>query len=572
MIPPQTNEDDAPPGELMVFEELKDAPETSNWIVLHSLDIAEHSQRVSGELDFVVIIPEKGVLCLEVKSHRRIERQDGRWLFGDRKREQKSPFVQVRDAMHDLREHFQQKNPDLSDVVFWSGVVFPYVNFSECSPEWHDWQVIDRKKLKSRGIVSLVESMIQNARDYLRETPSAAWFDPGDDTLNRENCERIVDTLRHNFEVHQSPKSRAEERESEILEYTQKQYRALDTMARNPRVSFLGPAGTGKTTLAIEAARREKAKGRNVLVVCFNRYLGKWMSEQLQPLKGVSAGTLHSHMIELVDASPVGKSADFWREKLPEEAAIQAIETETEYDTLIVDEAQDLMRESYLNFLDIMVSGGLQHGRWRLFGDFANQDIYSDDYFNESDKLVSIETFTDTYNVPIYSLSENCRNKPRIASFVESLSQLEPGYSEILRRDDGVDPEVHFHDEEGDELLVEVLESLYDRDYSGEDIAVLQPSLKSDPLQGVVDGRVSERWEQRLREYSEDGEGYVTYSTIHAFKGLEAPAVVVAGFDSIDQPESRELFYVATSRAQDKLVVLAPEAIGDEMMKAITGS
>jgi phosphate starvation-inducible protein PhoH len=44
-------------------------------------------------------------------------------------------------------------------------------------------------------------------------------------------------------------------REAELKQYIDEQYMALDAMETNSCVVFAGPAGTGKTLLAVEAAK-----------------------------------------------------------------------------------------------------------------------------------------------------------------------------------------------------------------------------------------------------------------------------------------------------------------------------
>src|SRR5690606_39033237 len=97
MIPSEVYGPSTPPGEITVFEALRDDPETKDWVVLHSLDIVHHRSQISGEIDFVVIIPKKGVLVVEVKSHSFIDRRDGLWFFEreDRTNSPRNPFKQV---------------------------------------------------------------------------------------------------------------------------------------------------------------------------------------------------------------------------------------------------------------------------------------------------------------------------------------------------------------------------------------------------------------------------------------------------------------------------------------------
>ena len=41
--------DDAPPGEKAVYAELQSSDDTGDWIVLHSLGIADHIRQVAAE-------------------------------------------------------------------------------------------------------------------------------------------------------------------------------------------------------------------------------------------------------------------------------------------------------------------------------------------------------------------------------------------------------------------------------------------------------------------------------------------------------------------------------------------
>jgi superfamily I DNA/RNA helicase len=51
--------------------------------------------------------------------------------------------------------------------------------------------------------------------------------------------------------------------------------------------------------------------------------------------------------------------------------------------------------------------------------------------------------------------------------------------------------------------------------------------------------------------------GQIPYCTIHAFKGLEAPAIVLTDIEAVEGPAMENLFYVAVTRATDRLIVLA---------------
>ena len=80
--------------------------------------------------------------------------------------------------------------------------------------------------------------------------------------------------LRPKFEVATTAGDRRRDRGTQLLAFIDEQYAALDAMQDNQAALFTGPAGSGKTLLAMEAARRETAQGRTGRLLCFNRLPG----------------------------------------------------------------------------------------------------------------------------------------------------------------------------------------------------------------------------------------------------------------------------------------------------------
>ena len=87
--------------------------------------------------------------------------------------------------------------------------------------------------------------------------------------------------------------------EARLLSLTEEQYNRLDELEANPRCLFEGAAGTGKTLLALEHARRADHAGSKVLFVCFNRLLGEWLHQQIEH-SSVTAGTWHAITRQLI--------------------------------------------------------------------------------------------------------------------------------------------------------------------------------------------------------------------------------------------------------------------------------
>ena len=560
MLPAVLDPHTASPGEREAFRRLQQDPQTEGWIVLHSLDISNHVRSIAGEVDFLILVPGKGVLALEVKACRSLRRSDGLWFYGAlEKGDARGPFKQAAEAMHSVRTTVG-RHRDLRNVPFWSAVLFPYIRFDERSDEWHPWQVIDNRQFHAKPLSDLVLAVLDSARLFLSHQSGARWFAPEAAEPTERQCKVIANLLRPDFEVAQSPAQQRQEREDELRTFTEEQFAALDAMEANTRVLFEGAAGTGKTVLAIEAARRAVASERRVLFLCFNAMLGKWLREQTHGLgPRVTTKTIHSYMLQMASQEITGGD-QFWQSRLPMLALERLMEDETftPFDELIVDEAQDILRDEYLDVLDVSLRGGLAAGSWRLFGDFERQAIYDSATLPLGDFCAQRGG-----NPARFTLTANCRNAPRIVELIRLLGRMGSVYSRILRPDSGVEPRIHPYgnDDEQCELLARVLQELYSSGLAARDITVLSPRAS-----GSCADRMSKApWADRLAPARDASVDQIPYTTIHAFKGLEAAAIIVTDIEKVSGPAAESLFYTAMTRATDRLAILVSESGRDEL-------
>jgi hypothetical protein len=115
--------------------------------------------------------------------------------------------------------------------------------------------------------------------------------------------------------------------------------------------------------------------GRRTLLLCFNRLLGEWFITQIGAFGNpeLRGSSYFRFLRELILASSY--KAEFQRDEraadqstvfaevFPFYGQLAAEETELQFDMLVVDEAQDLIRAENLDVLGTLLKGGLPGGR-----------------------------------------------------------------------------------------------------------------------------------------------------------------------------------------------------------------
>jgi len=567
MIPSEIDPNTKSGGERRLFKLFENDPDTADWTVLHSLGLARRGKKKPfGEVDFVVLIPGKGVVYLEVKSGT-VRCKDGIWKTTNRKtkkteRMKRSPFLQAQDGMQAVRTAIEKRFGNKSaehNCPMGYGVVFDSIPCPPITPEFERSDVIDEEDLRhpvSRSLLRLCRK---------QEGMNMSVSPPEPDILKN-----IRNFLRPDFDLVVAKSTMIGHTEDLLLKLTEEQYTRLDELEENPRCLFEGAAGTGKTVLAVEYARRSaQEKGRKTLLVCFNRLLGRWLVSR-SPVSGntgLVAGSFHALVRDRVSQSELAdelQSAEkteptkkLFDEIIPELGELAIEDMGETFDTIVVDEAQDLMRPEFLNVLDRWLDGGLAGGNWAFFGDFTRQALFGmpEEGLKEFEQRCSY--FTKA------KLRQNCRNTRRIASETAYLSGFQ-NLPYVVMSVEGLPVEYHYWRKDTDRpaQIEAAIEKLKSGGVDVADITILgtrklaNSSLASTPK--MAGHPISDA---NSNSAPQSGDGHIVYSTAHGFKGLESPVVIVIDVDDVALDANQSLLYVAMSRARSSLSLFIDEAV-----------
>ena len=565
MIPSVLSPEIKSNAERKIFEWFQHAPGTDKWIVLHSLGIATHNKVIYGETDFLVLAPHLGVFALEVKGGR-VKRENGLWYFTNRygKTNQKSrgPFEQAKDGIFSIvdamKKRVDMEHYRVTKVLFGYGVMFPDIEYTSSGIDEEQWQIFD-----SRDGTNVKQFIMRLAEGV--KTKWETVYGPLDKSRlpDVEDVRYMLSILRGDFDCAVSMNVQLRNANESLIALTKDQYRCLDQLDDNPRCLILGPAGTGKTLLAIEEAKKFAARGDRVALFCFNANLADWLSNYFdnmpESVRPQYVGTFHKYMINVAKSAktlPVyphdpDKVQQYYQKELPRAAALALLESGGQYDIIVVDEAQDLICDSYLEVLGNSLKKGFSRGRWTMFGDFSMQAIYAAGVTGAE----MIDKMDEQTSFIRFKLTVNCRNTKPICKEIETVTGFKSPNG-LWTKVDG--PPVQYITwssmEDQRKKLTTLLEQLADSQISPEQITILSPRKRENSVVSMLDGNT-------VKDFRIPAGTSMTFCTIQAYKGLENTIIILTDIESFSD---EKLMYVGLSRACSGLFILESEVAKKE--------
>lgn len=504
-------------GEWKIFESLKKLPD--DWYVFHSVKWSEKRNFGNvtwGEADFVIFNALYGILVLEVKSGI-ISCKDG--VFRQKRLDNGkefniTPFEQADRSKYKIIGELKKKN--IADSCFVDKAVW----FPSVDDDFDDVDLpLNYKKeliLTARDLDSPVESLTRVFEYY-----NAQKFTD----LYNDDIDKVFQILIPQFDLVPKIGVERDELEYQLDQLTEEQKRILDFIGEEDDVVITGTAGTGKTFVALERARRLARDNKKVLYLCYNRQLRDYLYDNNEE---PNIAFLNIHQFLYLK----GLLSSLNEEEISIAGEIDF--SDSDYNYLIIDEAQDFGNEVLKELVD---AAKRQNIKITLFYD-KNQLVIKN-------KLPEIISDFDCK----MTLRNNCRNTIKIIETLSNSIKMLPNPSHLSAQ--GTMPNLYYAD--SSEKIIAGIEKIIDQyvsdGYSLEDITILTVgSLEKSILVG----------KNNVGKYAisdERGKDVILFTTVRKFKGLESDCVVIIDYDldRIDDEEYARLFYVASSRARQKL-------------------
>ena len=527
-------------AEVFLYDALSDALD-DNWVVFHSVAWQDHSTREGGsrdgETDFIIAHPDLGILTVEVKGG--AISYDGvtqTWITTDAHAvgHDIRPFEQARKVKYSLLYYLAQGNRQRARTLRSS--IHDAVAFPQCRVPAEGLPPESPREMIIDGVdVGNLEASLRRVfrhhrgKDAKKLTGGAALID--------ELARRLAPSL-----VMANPLAVSVVAEHmEYVRLTERQADLLHVLRRRRRLAISGCAGSGKTMLALGKARQLAGDGFRTLLTCFNKGLSGYLAERCSGVDGLVVANYHKVCAECAaEAGVEWIPGDSPWETAPD-ALVEAVERKPElrFDAVIVDEGQDFKDTWWVSVLSLLSSeeGGILY----VFFD-DNQRVYG------GERVLP-------HGLDLWPLDENVRNTRAIFRCVDPFYRGEDAVRPRGPSGRTVEQIAYSGPEQLSSCVSRVIHRLVeDEQITPSQVVVLTPnSREHSGLKGVNKlGRVPATWD-------DDASGRaVRISTIHSFKGLERPVVVVCELDDafIARDDFVQLAYTGFSRPQHHLVVV----------------
>ena len=348
--------------------------------------------------------------------------------------------------------------------------------------------------------------------------------------------------------------------DEQFNEATEEQFKAMIEIEENSKLYVKGPAGTGKTLIAINFAKRMLESNKTVFFACYTQNLGEYLKSEFSQYENIFTGNIHSLLREIFSLVSGKMPFDNEDKKKKFEEYTNDMNSwinDNGTDTFIF-EAQNLYR--LFEILDIKINTVLidecQDFSLEAQEGISLLNLYSDEpkfYMFGDPNQTQLSEWKPLFTEPTRTLSKNMRNSNEINEFINKLFALDvenSGISDDLNVDYEVLSGFELNNQkiEIQEKLPKILHNLTTEGVELSQIAIL----------GLHAGHAND-----IRHLSALGKKIyeldeITVDSALRYKGLEKD-VVIAIFPDYKVSNTQLLksqIYTGITRPQKKLILL----------------
>ena len=515
----------------IMFDALAKLPD--DYYVVHSFQetkIKDGNRIIDAEADFVVFNRTKGLMCIEAKASVG-GYENGKWYYiNGEEMSHDGPFAQARMMMYDIQDRMKALGmlSAIEHCKFYHAVWFPTASAAQ----------IRRLPLPMEALRELIltEEALIDPEPYLERIFSLAEKRKTATDLTEAQASRIVnEILCPQFEIAPSASFDTDTKHILFHRLLKEQASVLNFLEEQKTAVINGAAGTGKTLVAVEKAKRHAFRGEKVLFLCFNRQLRDHLAEN------------YAH--ENIDYETIARFAcRLGHTPEPDYALLNRLLEDMwekgnfPYQHVIVDEGQDFGSDAIeeadiLSTLKTIIEDTKEDGSFYVFYDKLQ--------LIQARKMPQFLADADCK----LTLYRNCRNMENIAkTSLRPVSERSPKLMENCIV--GVPAKLHFCEDE--ESVLGALDDTLN-------------ALLGDRIENMVILTCKKETESVLAAYIENGsypagKKKIRFTTCRKFKGLESDAVILVDVDEDiflgNDGQNVLLYYVGTSRARLRLDIL----------------
>lgn len=540
-------------GEKKLYEKFKEL--SNDWYIFHSVKWSSSYEDVKfggkrykeSESDFVIFNPNYGILTLEVKAggykmeNGRLKqfRRDTGEVVSD-----KSPMDQADNSKYAfiriLSDQFENYNDryKVNSAVWLTSVDVKDIH-GNLPPNYH----LGKNTFLSSNIDNIEEAFLECFKFY------------NVSKVNKINriIEQTINLIAPEFKAIPSLSTEINNESYFIDTMTTQQSYLLDYLEEQKVAAIQGGAGTGKTVLAVEKARR-LSQNEKVVYLCYNSMLIEHLREKYRyempnveftSLYKLTAKAFKKLDIEEVDIDKFLSNIDDYKHLW-------------NFDSVIIDEGQDFTNHQIINLKENQM----------LLNEEASFYVFYDKY-----QLVQQRhdlEWLDEIECRLI-LATNCRNPLSVAK--TSVSPLGINKIKIKKTNFiGDTPILHISNDIA-ETESWIANKIYDFTQNG----VTKDRIVILTVKGLSNSIFYNK--SKISNYSistKREKGKILYTTARKYKGLESDIIFLVDVSSetFENEEQKRLFYVGASRAKHRLLIVSTIDSHDEkkMIKAMTNN